>query len=75
MRCSCCRWRARHTDVVDATSLESLPRCPECGALARPAVVWFGVVNSVLAGSSADLVNRLERNIDQAFNQSEYLKH
>lgn len=38
-------------------------------------VMWFGVVNSVLEGSSADLVNRLETNIDQAFTQSEYLKH
>lgn len=37
------------------------------------AVVWFGVVNSVLEGSSADLVTRLETNIDQAFTQSEYL--
>jgi hypothetical protein len=36
-------------------------------------VVWFGVVNSVLEGSSADLITRLETNIDQAFTQSEYL--
>jgi hypothetical protein len=39
------------------------------------AVVWFGVINSILEGSSGDLVIRLEQNIDQAFTQSEYLKH
>jgi hypothetical protein len=33
------------------------------------------VVNSILEGSSLDIVTRLERNIDQAFTQSEYLKH
>ena len=38
-------------------------------------VVWFAVVNSILEGSSLDIVTRLERNIDQAFTQSEYLKH
>ncbi|HWA58538.1 MAG TPA: NAD-dependent protein deacylase [Gemmatimonadales bacterium] len=27
---------------IDATSLETLPHCPACGALLRPDVVWFG---------------------------------
>ncbi len=27
---------------MDATSLETLPHCPECGGLMRPDVVWFG---------------------------------
>ena len=27
---------------VDATSLETLPRCARCGGLLRPGVVWFG---------------------------------
>jgi NAD-dependent deacetylase len=28
--------------AVDATSVESLPHCAECGGLMRPDVVWFG---------------------------------
>lgn len=28
--------------VVDAGSLATLPRCPRCGSLLRPGVVWFG---------------------------------
>lgn len=27
---------------MDASSEETLPRCPDCGALLRPGVVWFG---------------------------------
>jgi NAD-dependent deacetylase len=41
-RCSVCDWRRADRDPIDATSLETLPRCERCGALARPAVVWFG---------------------------------
>jgi NAD-dependent deacetylase len=41
-RCSVCDWRRVDRDPIDATSLETLPRCERCGALARPAVVWFG---------------------------------
>jgi NAD-dependent deacetylase sirtuin 5 len=29
-------------DLVPDISLDDLPRCSKCGALARPAVVWFG---------------------------------
>ncbi len=42
VRCTRCHWRRVHRDPVDATSPETLPRCEACGALARPAVVWFG---------------------------------
>lgn len=42
VRCTACAYRAAHTDPVDATALDRLPRCPDCGALLRPAVVWFG---------------------------------
>lgn len=38
-------------------------------------VMWVAVLNSVLEGSSLDLIDRLETNVDQAFTQSEYLKH
>lgn len=42
LRCTACTHRARHREPVDASSRETLPRCPACGALARPDVVWFG---------------------------------
>jgi NAD-dependent deacetylase len=42
VRCTACSARRRHVDPVDATSLDSLPRCESCGALLRPDVVWFG---------------------------------
>jgi NAD-dependent deacetylase len=43
----CMRWpqcdtRGALDGVVDAASLETLPRCARCGALLRPDVVWFG---------------------------------
>lgn len=42
VRCTRCAFRAEHRARIDAASLESLPRCPECGGLLRPDVVWFG---------------------------------
>ncbi len=39
VRCAdpACGWKK-----VDRGELDPLPRCPECGGLARPGVVWFG---------------------------------
>ncbi len=42
VRCVACRFRVGHRGPVDATSEDSLPRCPECDSLLRPDVVWFG---------------------------------
>jgi NAD-dependent deacetylase len=28
--------------TIDATSLETVPHCNTCGAMARPDIVWFG---------------------------------
>jgi NAD-dependent deacetylase len=42
IRCSVCSWSERNDTPVDASSIETLPHCAECDALARPAVVWFG---------------------------------
>ncbi|HZD04802.1 MAG TPA: NAD-dependent deacylase, partial [Longimicrobiales bacterium] len=42
VRCTRCGHRGPHPDPVDATSEETLPHCPRCGALLRPDVVWFG---------------------------------
>ncbi len=41
-RCTRCLHRERARAAVDATSVETLPHCPECGGLLRPDVVWFG---------------------------------
>jgi NAD-dependent SIR2 family protein deacetylase len=69
LRCS-----GRSHDGADATAgacdarwrdervpLDALPRCPQCGALARPAVVWFGEalderdLEAALAATRCDL--------------------
>jgi len=42
MRCTRCAWEDERRAPVDASSRDTLPRCPSCDALARPAVVWFG---------------------------------
>jgi len=44
VRCAsrACGYSAHHREEIDTSSRESLPRCPSCGALLRPAVVWFG---------------------------------
>jgi NAD-dependent deacetylase len=41
-RCSMCAFQRDNREPVDTSSLASLPRCEECGALLRPDVVWFG---------------------------------
>lgn len=41
-RCSRCGRTSPAMDSVDASSVESLPRCSTCDGLLRPAVVWFG---------------------------------
>lgn len=53
-RCSECDTRTDPVPV-DATSLESLPRCTRCEALLRPDVVWFGEMldETVLARADA----------------------
>ena len=40
---------------VDPGSKDSVPRCPECGGLVRPGVVWFGeaIPESALEGAFA----------------------
>jgi NAD-dependent deacetylase len=42
VRCTSCTWRAAHTGPIDASSSDTLPTCEQCGALARPDIVWFG---------------------------------
>ncbi len=42
VRCTVCSHGAVHRDAIDATSPATLPHCPDCGALLRPDIVWFG---------------------------------
>lgn len=42
VRCTRCPHRGSDRSAIDATGPETLPRCPDCGALLRPDVVWFG---------------------------------
>jgi NAD-dependent deacetylase len=41
-RCTRCAYRGAPDRSIDTRSVETLPRCPHCGALLRPDVVWFG---------------------------------
>ena len=41
-RCSSCSHRDPTPGPVDSTSVDTLPRCPSCGGVMRPDVVWFG---------------------------------
>lgn len=59
LHCTKCRWEAR---VEDYAGLAPLPRCPECGAVARPRVVLFG---EMLPGAAVDeLEHQLMRGFD-----------
>jgi NAD-dependent deacetylase len=42
VKCTSCTYRIPHRDPVRWESREVLPKCPVCGALLRPDVVWFG---------------------------------
>ena len=60
-RCDCQRYEREDEQHDDG----SLPKCPECGALMRPGVVWFGeqldlekigIVENFVTGGDCDLV-------------------
>jgi NAD-dependent deacetylase len=62
-RCSRCDFRRYEPEQGHDDS--SLPKCPECGALMRPGVVWFGeqldagkieIVENFMRGGDCDLV-------------------
>lgn len=42
VKCTACTYRIPHREPVSTGSEARLPRCPACGALLRPDVVWFG---------------------------------
>jgi NAD-dependent deacetylase len=52
-KCSGCGRRSDPPGPVDASSMETLPRCVVCNALTRPDVVWFGEMLDPVVLSSA----------------------
>ncbi len=42
VKCTDCTYRIPHRESVGTETEAALPRCPVCGALLRPDVVWFG---------------------------------
>jgi NAD-dependent deacetylase len=60
--CSNCNWKQR---VIDFSGLSIPPLCPECQALIRPDVVFFGEI--IPAHSLAMLSSQLEMGFDLTF--------
>ena len=42
VRCTSCTYRVPHRDPIQSETEGDLPKCPVCGSLLRPDVVWFG---------------------------------
>ena len=64
-RCSRCEFRRYEHEQEQEQDGASLPKCPDCGALMRPGVVWFGEqldlrkigeVENFVTGGDCDLV-------------------
>jgi len=53
IRCSACPYTEPNTHPLDTSTEDVLPRCPECAALLRPGVVWFGEMLDAAVLSSA----------------------
>ncbi len=53
VRCTECAYHRRDRADIDATDRDTLPSCPECGALLRPDIVWFGEALDPLVLSAA----------------------
>lgn len=58
-------------DMIDSHALQITPRSTEQSG--RVPIVWTGAVNGILAGSSDYITQRIQRNLDQVFEQSPYL--
>jgi NAD-dependent deacetylase len=62
VRCPRCGEQRDDRTTIDATSMDTLPHCTTCGALARPDIVWFGesldpsvLGEAIRVASSADV--------------------
>jgi NAD-dependent deacetylase len=42
VKCTSCTYKIPHRDPIRWETREVLPKCPVCGAVLRPDVVWFG---------------------------------
>jgi NAD-dependent deacetylase len=42
VKCTACTYKIPHREPIRWETEEVLPKCPVCGALLRPDVVWFG---------------------------------
>jgi NAD-dependent deacetylase len=42
VKCTSCTYKIPHRDPIQCESRELLPKCPVCGSLLRPDIVWFG---------------------------------
>ena len=42
VRCTSCTYKVPHRDPISTENIEDLPKCPVCGSLLRPDIVWFG---------------------------------
>jgi NAD-dependent deacetylase len=61
-RCTRCGASGEYRQVINASSIDALPRCQGCTGLLRPDVVWFGemlpeleITRATLAAAEADL--------------------
>jgi NAD-dependent deacetylase len=60
-RCSQCGRRTPGRTDVDASALETLPRCEECAGMLRPDVVWFGEpLDADVIGASFEAARRAD---------------
>lgn len=62
VRCSMCEYERHDRSDIATGDFSALPRCPQCGALLRPGVVWFGesldpdvIERSFAAAAEADV--------------------
>jgi NAD-dependent deacetylase len=58
-RCTMCAYAQENRLPVDTSSLATLPRCEQCGALLRPDVIWFG--ESLVPGAIQEAIEWASR--------------
>jgi NAD-dependent deacetylase len=60
-RCTRCDSRWDDRAAIDAASIETLPHCNACGALARPDIIWFGeALEPAVLGEAMRLASNAE---------------
>ena len=64
-----------YTSYTSGSLMIAMARPNDVSPTENVPVVWLAVINSILEGGQADIITRLNVNIDQAFTQSDYLTH